>query len=50
LVNSDGTIDSYKKTFFNKSEQYKLYFPAASKGGVGDKSIEQEDDIIDVIN
>jgi hypothetical protein len=50
LVNTDDTVDSYKKTFYNTSEQYKVYFPSVSRGGAGDESVDQENDIIDIIN
>ena len=50
LVNTDSTSDTYKKTFFNKSEQFKVYFPNASTAGKTDESVDQEEDIVDVIN
>ena len=50
LVNTDSTIDTYKKTFLNTSKQYKIYFPQVTRAGISDESVNQEDDIIDVIN
>ena len=50
LVHTDSTIDTYKKTFYNISSQYKVYFPKNSRGGAGNKEVDQEDNMIDVIN
>ena len=50
LVNTDNTIDTYKKTFLNSNKQYKVYFPRITRGGISDESVDQDSDLIDIIN
>jgi hypothetical protein len=45
----NGTLDSYKNTFYSKSDQYKIYFPRITRTGY-DASVDQRADLIDVIN
>lgn len=50
LVHVDDNIDVYNKYFYNKSTQYKIYFPKVTRGGIDDESVDQNDDLVDVIN
>ena len=50
LVNTDGSKDTYRKTFLNSNKQYKIYFPRITRGGISDESVNTDNDLIDVIN